>query len=46
MRDWRARHPYLSVAVYSVAAFVILAAAAGAIAFVVWVIGLAIQALF
>ena len=45
-QDWRRRHPYLSVAVNSLAAFVILGAAAGAVGFVVWLVGLAIAELF
>ncbi len=44
-RDWRERHPYLSVAVASLAAFVILAAAAVVAGLVVWVVGLIIEAL-
>ena len=45
-QHWRSRHRYLSVAVYSAAAFVILGAVAAAVGLVVWVIGLVIQALF
>ena len=45
-RAWRERHPYLSVAVYSLAAIVMLAAAAVTVGLVVWVVGLIIEALF
>ena len=45
-REWLERHRYLSVVAYAVVAMAGLAAAAIALGFVVWVIGLVIAALF